>query len=164
MHCHKSITDTLGTVKIASANEQCKGHFWKSGLGYEYGWVKDEPLPPRFKTLYCLWYHAFCALSHEQALLRWRREKSRESRTRKEMPVRGVGLHHSLARSLALIAKLACRLFVPQPNIFLSERASHANALRASSHVPSQRGKEDYWVIAKHVNKKDGRQMMCFGG
>ena len=29
MHCHKSITDTLDTVKIACTNEQRKGHFGK---------------------------------------------------------------------------------------------------------------------------------------
>ena len=37
MHCHKSITDTLDTVKIAKrfvcANEQRKGHFEKTELG-----------------------------------------------------------------------------------------------------------------------------------
>ena len=29
MHCHKLITNTLYTVKIACANKQCKGHFGK---------------------------------------------------------------------------------------------------------------------------------------
>ena len=29
MHCHKSITDTMDTVKTACANEQRKGHFGK---------------------------------------------------------------------------------------------------------------------------------------
>ena len=40
-HCHKSITDTLDTVKIAKrfayAKEQRKRHFGKSGYGYAYG-------------------------------------------------------------------------------------------------------------------------------
>ena len=36
MLCHKSITDTLDTVKIACANEQRKGHFEKFGEGYAY--------------------------------------------------------------------------------------------------------------------------------
>ena len=34
MHCHKSITETLLTVKVACAKEQCKGHFGKFELGY----------------------------------------------------------------------------------------------------------------------------------
>ena len=46
VHYHKSITDTLDTVKIAKriacANEQLKGHFGN----YAYGWVEDEPPPP----------------------------------------------------------------------------------------------------------------------
>ena len=48
MLCHKSITDTLDTVKIACANEQRKGHFEKFEEGYAYVWVEDElpPLPP----------------------------------------------------------------------------------------------------------------------
>ena len=29
IHCHKSITDTLDTVKMAYANEQRRGHFGK---------------------------------------------------------------------------------------------------------------------------------------
>ena len=36
MLCHKSITDTLDTVKIACANEQRKGHFEKFEEGYAY--------------------------------------------------------------------------------------------------------------------------------
>ena len=36
MHCHKSITDTLDTVKIACVNEQRKGHFEKFEEGYAY--------------------------------------------------------------------------------------------------------------------------------
>ena len=45
IHCHKLITDTLDTVKIAKrftcANEQHKGLY--AWLGE---WVKDEPPPP----------------------------------------------------------------------------------------------------------------------
>ena len=37
MHCHKSIMDTLDTVKIACANEQQKEYFQK--FEYAYGWV-----------------------------------------------------------------------------------------------------------------------------
>ena len=37
IHRHKSITDTLDSVKIASANEQCKGRFGKLKKGYAYG-------------------------------------------------------------------------------------------------------------------------------
>ena len=63
MLCHKSITDTLDTVKIACANEQRKGHFEKFEEGYAYVWVEDKPPPPnpppppplRFKTLRRLW-------------------------------------------------------------------------------------------------------------
>ena len=68
MHCHKSITDTLATMKIAKrfacANEQRKGHLKKkSEEGYEYGWVKDEcpppsPSPPH--ELQQLIMHLFC--------------------------------------------------------------------------------------------------------
>ena len=36
MLCHKSITDTLDTVKIACVNEQRKGHFEKFEEGYAY--------------------------------------------------------------------------------------------------------------------------------
>ena len=46
MHCHKSITGTLDTVKIACVNEQRKGHFEKFEEGYVYVWVEDEPPPP----------------------------------------------------------------------------------------------------------------------
>ena len=46
MLCHKSITDTLDTVKIACANEQRKGHFEKFEEGYAYVWVEDKPPPP----------------------------------------------------------------------------------------------------------------------
>ena len=47
MRCHKSITDTLDTVKIAMkfvcANEQRKGHLRKFERGYTHGWLKNEP-------------------------------------------------------------------------------------------------------------------------
>ena len=46
MLCHKSITDTLDTVKIACANEQRKGHFEKFEEGYAYVWVEDKPPSP----------------------------------------------------------------------------------------------------------------------
>ena len=46
VYCHKSITDTLDTVKIACANEQRKWHFEKFEEGCAYVWVEDEPLPP----------------------------------------------------------------------------------------------------------------------
>ena len=46
VYCHKSITDTLDTVKIARANEQRKWHFEKFEEGCAYVWVEDEPLPP----------------------------------------------------------------------------------------------------------------------
>ena len=46
MLCHKSITDTLDTVKIACVNEQRKGHFEKFEEGYAYVWVEDELPPP----------------------------------------------------------------------------------------------------------------------
>ena len=46
MLCHKSITDTLDTVKIACANEQRKGHFEKFEEGYAYVWVEDALPPP----------------------------------------------------------------------------------------------------------------------
>ena len=50
MHCHKSITDTQDTVKIAKrftcANEQRKGHLRKFEQGYAQRWVKDEPPHP----------------------------------------------------------------------------------------------------------------------
>ena len=46
VYCHKSITDTLDTVKIACANEQRKGHFEKFEEGYAYVWVEDKPPPP----------------------------------------------------------------------------------------------------------------------
>ena len=63
VYCHKSITDTLDTVKIACANEQRKWHFEKFVEGGAYVCVEDEPLPPpnppppppRFKTLRRLW-------------------------------------------------------------------------------------------------------------
>ena len=52
MHCHKSITDTLDTVKIAKrfacANELRKGHFEKFEYGYALGLVYDEP--PTFQN------------------------------------------------------------------------------------------------------------------
>ena len=57
MHYHKSITDTLDTVKIAKrfvyANEKRKGHFENSELGgcalLSKRWA--PPPPPRFKRL-----------------------------------------------------------------------------------------------------------------
>ena len=42
VYCHKSITDTLDTVKIACANEQRKWHFEKFEEGCAYVWVEDE--------------------------------------------------------------------------------------------------------------------------
>ena len=53
MHCHKAITDTLYTFKIAKrfacANELRKGHFGKFEKGYALGLVTMRT--PRFKTL-----------------------------------------------------------------------------------------------------------------
>ena len=50
MHCNKSITDTLGNVKIAKrfacANDLSKGHFGKFEQGYVLGLVYDDPLSP----------------------------------------------------------------------------------------------------------------------
>ena len=49
MRCHKSITDTLDTLKIACVNKQRKRYFGKFDWGYRYGWVEDETPPiPRF--------------------------------------------------------------------------------------------------------------------
>ena len=54
MHCHKSITVTLDTIKIAKrfscANELRKGHFGKFEQGYALGLVHDEPPPPPYST------------------------------------------------------------------------------------------------------------------
>lgn len=53
MHCHKSITDTLDTSKIAKrfacANEQRKEHFVKffKGTTDAHSWVKDTPSVPK---------------------------------------------------------------------------------------------------------------------
>ena len=63
MLCHKSITDTLDTVKIACANEQRKGHFEKFEEGYAYVWVEDElppPPPPRWLFAFLLKKVIFC--------------------------------------------------------------------------------------------------------
>ena len=51
MHCHKSITDTLATMKIAKRFCLCqratqRAFEKKSEEGYECGRVKDECLPP----------------------------------------------------------------------------------------------------------------------
>ena len=51
MHCHKSITDSLDTVKIACVNEQRKGHFEKFEEGYAYVCVEDEPPPLPLSTV-----------------------------------------------------------------------------------------------------------------
>ena len=71
MHCHKSITDTLDTVKIAKsfacANKQrkIKGHF---GTSEACSWVEMSPSPPhppppsRFKTLRRLWPEMLCCM------------------------------------------------------------------------------------------------------
>ena len=37
MYCHKSITDTLDTVKVGCANEQRKGYFGKFDYRNAYG-------------------------------------------------------------------------------------------------------------------------------
>ena len=42
MRCHKSITDTLDTLKIACVNKERKRYFGKFDWGYRYGWVEDE--------------------------------------------------------------------------------------------------------------------------
>lgn len=64
MKCHKSITITEDTFKIAqrfaSADELCKGHFGKLGQRWALGLANNEhfsppfPLPLRFKALHHL--------------------------------------------------------------------------------------------------------------
>ena len=64
MKCHKSITITENTVKIAqrfaSADELCKGHFGKLGQRWVLSLANNErfsppfPLPLSFKALHHL--------------------------------------------------------------------------------------------------------------
>ena len=66
LHCHKSITDTLYTIKIAKrfacANELRKGHFGKFEQGYALGLVYDgiktlhRRLCLNFTSLQTLWF------------------------------------------------------------------------------------------------------------
>ena len=69
--CHKSITDTLDTVKIACANEQRKGHFEKFEEGYAYVWVEDElpPLPPPHGSKRSAASGIICALTEKSNIL-----------------------------------------------------------------------------------------------
>ena len=68
MHCHKSITDTLDTVKIACVNEQCKGYFGNFEKEYVHGKVEDEP-PSTFTPRRLWMFHQFSPTNNRRHLI-----------------------------------------------------------------------------------------------
>ena len=71
--CHKLITDTLDTVKIACAKEQCKKHFENIWIGVCI-WLSGRSPPPTFQNTlphleYPLVFHTSIQQSHNNPKL-----------------------------------------------------------------------------------------------